>query len=226
MCDSTQGSLCPSPMKIHQSMWIQRTFLLKLQLKVIDPYMTFDPTSVEVTCVTLPKDHCVQVPWEYINVCGYRDQFCKNYHIHTHTCTYYIHTHTTYTYYVQNQWSHSLFWTTFRRDKNWQTLFFAYNFICVKPWILTLQNKANFNEKYWEKHCRRRLSMMFRITHDHVDTDLKDFITKPTRPTRRHHPTSYMHIQVKSALYANSFFPWKITLWNSLPHDILDITNY
>ena len=39
--------------------------------------MTFDPTSVEVTCVTLPKDHCVQVPWEYINVCGYSDQFCK-----------------------------------------------------------------------------------------------------------------------------------------------------
>ena len=39
--------------------------------------MTFDPTSVEVTCVTLPKDHCVQVPREYINVCGYSDQFCK-----------------------------------------------------------------------------------------------------------------------------------------------------
>ena len=39
--------------------------------------MTFDPTSVEVTCVTLPKDQCVQVPWEYINVCGYSDQFCK-----------------------------------------------------------------------------------------------------------------------------------------------------
>ena len=30
--------------------------------------MTFDPMSVEVTCVTLPKDHCVQVPWQYINV--------------------------------------------------------------------------------------------------------------------------------------------------------------
>ena len=30
--------------------------------------MIFDPTSVEVTCVTLPKDHCVQVPWKYINV--------------------------------------------------------------------------------------------------------------------------------------------------------------
>ena len=39
--------------------------------------MTFDPTSVEVLCVALPKDHCVQVPWKYIKVCGYID-FCKN----------------------------------------------------------------------------------------------------------------------------------------------------
>ena len=46
--------------------------------KVIDPYMTFDPTSVEVLCVTLPKDHCVQVPWKYIKICGYSDPFCKN----------------------------------------------------------------------------------------------------------------------------------------------------
>ena len=40
--------------------------------------MTFDPTSVEVLSVTLPKDHCVQVPWKYIKVCGYSDLFCKN----------------------------------------------------------------------------------------------------------------------------------------------------
>ena len=39
--------------------------------------MTFDPKSVEVTCVTLPKDHCVQVPWKYIKVCGYSDLFSK-----------------------------------------------------------------------------------------------------------------------------------------------------
>ena len=37
MCDSTQGSLCPSPMKIHQSMWIQWPILQKLEAKVIDP---------------------------------------------------------------------------------------------------------------------------------------------------------------------------------------------
>ena len=29
LCDSTQRSLCPSPMKIHQSMWIQWPFLAK-----------------------------------------------------------------------------------------------------------------------------------------------------------------------------------------------------
>ena len=48
----------------------------KTWIKVIDPYMTFDPTYVEVTCVTLPKDHCVQVPWKYIKVCGYSEPFC------------------------------------------------------------------------------------------------------------------------------------------------------
>ena len=82
--------------------------------------MTFDPMSVEVTCVTLPKDHCVQVPWEYINVCGYSDQLCKLPHTYIHILC---------TYYVQNEWSHSLllnsvqarwdnYWTQFRRDKN------------------------------------------------------------------------------------------------------------
>ena len=75
--------------------------------------MTFDPTSVKVTCVTLPKDHCVQVPWEYVNVCGYSDQFCKI----PHTYTYYIHT----TYYIQNEWSHSLFLNTVQaRQKPWR----------------------------------------------------------------------------------------------------------
>ena len=52
------------------------------------PLDDFDPTSVEVTCVTLPKDHCVQDPWEYINVCGYSDQFSEKIP-HTIVYTYY-----------------------------------------------------------------------------------------------------------------------------------------
>ena len=57
MCDSTQESLCPSPMTIHQCMWIVDTVI------------------------------------NFAN---------RKYHIHTHT--YYVHT----TYYVHNEWSHSL----------------------------------------------------------------------------------------------------------------------
>ena len=78
MCDSTKGSLYPSSMKICQSMWIQWSFFFqKLEPKVIDHWMTFDPKSVEVTCVILSKDNCVQVPWKHIKVCGYSDPFSK-----------------------------------------------------------------------------------------------------------------------------------------------------
>ena len=88
--------------KSHEntSQYVDRvTFFQQFEPRVTDPKMTFDPTSVEVTCVTIPKDHCVQVPWEYINVCGYSDQFYEtnqNYHILR-------------TYYVQNERSHRLF---------------------------------------------------------------------------------------------------------------------
>ena len=53
------------------------TIFQKLNQKVSDPKMTFDPTSVEVTCVTLPKDHCMQVPWKYVKLCRYSDSFFK-----------------------------------------------------------------------------------------------------------------------------------------------------
>ena len=63
MCDSTHGSLCPSPMGIHQCMWIQWSILQKLP----------------------------------------------------HTYTYILHT----TYYVQNQWSHSLFLNYIQARQKW-----------------------------------------------------------------------------------------------------------
>ena len=67
-------NISPTPMVIHESMWIQWLFP-KLNQTVNDPKRTFDSTSVEVTCVTLPKDHFIQVPWKYIKVCGYSDPF-------------------------------------------------------------------------------------------------------------------------------------------------------
>ena len=143
-------------MVIHERMWIQWQFFKTWQVN--DPKMTFEPTSVEVTCMTLPKDHFVQVPWKYVKVCGCNDLFSKTWtkghwplddlwpyicwgHMCDSTqgtlctspmgvhqcmwiewsilqnttyilCTYYVHTtyilHTYY-YYIQNEWSHSLF---------------------------------------------------------------------------------------------------------------------
>ena len=63
------------------------------------------------------KDHCVQVPWQYINVCGYSDQFCKLPHTHT---TYLLYIHTTY-YILRSTYRMTdhivAYWTQFRRDK-------------------------------------------------------------------------------------------------------------
>ena len=53
------------------------TLFQKLEPKVIDPLMTFDPKSVEVTCVTLPNNYCVQILWKYIKAYGYSDFFQK-----------------------------------------------------------------------------------------------------------------------------------------------------
>ena len=88
--------------------------------------MTFDPTSVEVTGVTLPKDHCVQVPWEYINVCGYSDEFCKLPHTYIHILrTYYVHT----TYYIlHTTYRISDHIVSLRRDKNMEFWVKAQNF--------------------------------------------------------------------------------------------------
>ena len=101
MCNSMQGSF-ETNSHGNTSKYVDTvTIFQKLNQKVNDPKMTFDPTSVEVTCVTLLKDHCIKVPWKYIKVCGYSDQFLQN-------TTYIIQTDG-HTYYVQNEWSHSLF---------------------------------------------------------------------------------------------------------------------
>ena len=101
MCDSTQGSLCPSPMKMHQSMWIQWPFLQKTWTKghwPLDdlwPHIcwghTCDSTQGSLCSSPMGIHQCMWIQWSILQI------------------TTYIHIHTTY--YIQNQWSHSL-----RRD--------------------------------------------------------------------------------------------------------------
>ena len=105
-------------LKIHQSMWIYWPFFSKnLNQRALTPRWPLTPCLLGSHCVTLPKDHCVQVPWQYINLCGYSDEFCKI--PHTYTYTYYIHRPT---YYVQNEWSHSLLLNSVQARQKWQIL--------------------------------------------------------------------------------------------------------
>ena len=66
MCSSIQGLLCRTTIKI-QSMWIQWPFFKNFNQRSLTLHDLW-PTSIEVTYVTSPKDHCVQVPWEYIHI--------------------------------------------------------------------------------------------------------------------------------------------------------------
>ena len=91
--------------------------------------------------VTLLKDHCVQVPWQYINVCGYSDQFCKLPHTYIH---YHIHTHTTY-----RISDHIVsYWTQFRRDNKMMIFDHLQH---TKQWELYLAvwNLHSSSQKRW-----------------------------------------------------------------------------
>ena len=94
MCDSTQGSLCPNPTKIHQSMWIQWPFLQKTWTKGHWPLDDLWPhvcwghmcdSTQQSWCPSPMGIHqCMWIQWSIL----------QNYHILR-------------TYYVQNEWSHT-----------------------------------------------------------------------------------------------------------------------
>ena len=97
----TRIYLCPTPIKIHHIVWIEWPFSKILnQSKVSGPQMTFDQTSVAVTFVTLPKDHCVQVLYVWV----YRVINFANFNKTPHIM--YIQNIGTNTYYMYEQkWS-------------------------------------------------------------------------------------------------------------------------
>ena len=114
ICDSTQGSLCPSPMKIHQSMWIQWPFFKNLNQRSLTPRwpLTLHLLRSHVWLyprIIVSKSHGNTSMYVIVDTVI---NFAK-YHIHTHT-TYYIHIY----YVLHTEWVIIIvsFWTQFRRD--------------------------------------------------------------------------------------------------------------
>ena len=99
MCDSTQGSLCPTPMVIHQIMWIQWLFFKNLTKKSMTPRRPLTP------CVL--RSHV----WFYPRIIVFKSHWNTSMYVDTviNSAKYHIHTTYEWTYYVQNEWSHSLF---------------------------------------------------------------------------------------------------------------------
>ena len=55
MCDSTQGSLCPSPMEIHQNMWIQWPFCKNFKWRSLTPRWPLTPHLLRSHVWLYPK---------------------------------------------------------------------------------------------------------------------------------------------------------------------------
>ena len=126
MCDSTQGSLCPGPMKIHQSMWIQWPFLQKTwskghwPLDDLWPHICWghmcDSTQGSLCPSPMGIHQCMWIQWSILQITTYI-------HIlHTYIHITYIHTyiHTPLHTYIHTTYRISdhivSLWTTFRRD--------------------------------------------------------------------------------------------------------------
>ena len=111
MCDSTQGSLCPSPMKIHQSVWIQWPLFAKTWTKGhwplddIWPHICWglmcDSTQGSLCPSPMGIHQSMWIQWSILQITTY--------------------IHILHTYYIQNDWSHILFlnYVQARQQQKW-----------------------------------------------------------------------------------------------------------
>ena len=70
-----------------------------------------------------------------------------------------------------------------------------------------------------------RLAMMYKINGNLVDVDWTPLLTRPFRTLKRTHHLAFQRPRTTSTIYSNSFFPWTVTVWNTLPRHILNAPN-
>ena len=115
MCNPTHRLLCPTPIKVHQSMWIQWLFFSKTLTKGQWPRMTFDPTLRSHVWLFLR----IIVPKSHGNTSMYVDTVI-NFAKYT---TYYILCTDLQNVYVQNEWSHGLILNKVQARQQLKSLF-------------------------------------------------------------------------------------------------------
>ena len=71
-----------------------------------------------------------------------------------------------------------------------------------------------------------RLIMLFKIIHHIVDINADDLL--PPRPcihSTGGHSKRFLQLPARTNAYSNSFLPSSIKLWNSLPDDVVIVTD-
>ena len=101
--------------------------------------------------------------------------------------------------------------------------------MCLKTWqyqypdMLDLLNLP----KLETRRKVAKLSMMYKIVNSLVVFPESSAIFQPVHnfyPTRSTHNSSYCPIQAHTSRFLYSYFPSTISLWNSLPHNIVSST--
>jgi hypothetical protein len=73
----------------------------------------------------------------------------------------------------------------------------------------------------WETLESRRkkiqLTLLYKITNNHVDIPADAYLTRCTGRTRAAHSNKYLHLAAKTDCYKYSFLPRTVPSWNTLP---------
>ena len=129
-------------LKIHQSMWIPWPFFSKnMNQRSLSPRWPLTTCLLRSHVWLYPR---IIVSKSHDNSPMYVDTVINftNYHIHTQYTTYYVHTyiHILRTYYVQNEWSHSLLLNSVQaRQKQIYTAFIS------SLWVKTNESLGDCN---------------------------------------------------------------------------------
>ena len=77
----------------------------------------------------------------------------------------------------------------------------------------------------WEtlEHRRKigRLSLFYKMVNDHVDVPISRYLVPQTRQTRHTHHLAFQKPITTVDYYKYSFFPRTVTLWNTLPSNVV-----
>ena len=90
-----------------------------------------------------------------------------------------------------------------------------------KDYKWTSSVTAMLQDLNWDTLETRRnklkLTLMYKVVNGTVDIEVKDYLTRPARDTRKKHKHKFSTIGASKDPFKFSFFPSTVPSWNNLP---------